>query len=209
MPTATRSKLQTVDLLAIILSIFVVGWAGSFMPGGGIIGEGLTGVYQDAGSEIAFIGAILCSLGVLLFVLRHGFTPRIPGLVIICLGLYAMLMGWSCMKAGKDLHRGLARSKNNYTTAKMILLACENFANDHAGQWPATLMVLAPEYLPMEVVERANVGDDEVDGFDYFAPTKSRSLPTKVLVSKTGDFSHRFTVGYSDGNIVLERRPGK
>lgn len=98
-----------------------------------------------------------------------------------------------------------AKQTKSLSNAKQIALACKLYAMDHDGNFPPTLDVLVPEYLPDRAVFICPMsGPDVPMGFEYFGG-KETDPPKKVLlVSKASDRRGRRVVVRVDTSGQIE-----
>jgi hypothetical protein len=84
--------------------------------------------------------------------------------------------------------------------AKQIATACERYARDHAGYYPAYLTDLVPKYVPdRSVLTCPLLKYDESVGYDYFR-CKASDPGEKVLLISHGEWNNKKVVITRDGS---------
>lgn len=94
------------------------------------------------------------------------------------------------------------------TQARQIGVACHRYAKDHKGDFPSTLDLLVPDYLPDKQIFDCPIREDQTPaGYDYFGG-KDIDPPKNILFSsKATTRMHKRIFVTSDGSVTLRSRP--
>jgi len=117
------------------------------------------------------------------------------------LSLFALVAGLAWFISTHQSPRGAVMV--SLSNARQIAIACEAYAADHQGKFPAALTDLTPKYLPNPATLTCPLSGPSVPvGYEYYGG-RDNDPPSRILLASKAQQRNRRVVAYIDTTVKI------